>query len=177
MFGRIPPVNSFIYLCIYVCLYVCIYLFIAFQGCTCSTWKFPGQGGQIRATALATATATATQDPSHVCNLHHSLWQHQTPNPLSEARNQTHILMDTSRIRFHCATTGTQCIFLALEIYLLEALRLDIQFFKKVIRLFILTVSSWLSFSVCGFRGIGPFLLSFQISGYKVVHSVPLLSC
>ena len=84
--------------------------------------------------------------------------------------------MDTSRIRFHCATTGTQCIFLALEIYLLEALRLDIQFFKKVIRLFILTVSSWLSFSVCGFRGIGPFLLSFQISGYKVVHSVPLLT-
>jgi len=36
----------------------------------------------------------------------HSSQQHQIPNPLSKARNQTHILMDTSQIPFRCATMG-----------------------------------------------------------------------
>ena len=48
---------------------------------------------------LATAVATATQDPSHVCDLRHSSWQCQILNPLSEARDWTHILMDASRVR------------------------------------------------------------------------------
>ena len=56
---------------------------------------------------LAYPTATATQDPSHVCDLHHSSWQCQILNPLSEARDHTHTLMDTSPICFHCATMGT----------------------------------------------------------------------
>ena len=56
----------------------------------------------------ATATATATWDPSYVFNLHYSSWQCQIPNPLSEARDQTQILMDTSQIRFCCATVGTE---------------------------------------------------------------------
>ena len=30
------------------------------------------------------------QDPSHVVDLHHSSWQCQIPNPLIEARDQTH---------------------------------------------------------------------------------------
>ena len=41
------------------------------------------------------AYATATRNPSCICNLHHSSQQHQTLNPLSEARDQIHILMDT----------------------------------------------------------------------------------
>ena len=50
---------------------------------------------------LAFATATTTPDPSHlVCDLHHSLWQHWILNPLSEARDQSHILMDTSWVCF-----------------------------------------------------------------------------
>ena len=32
--------------------------------------------------------------------LNHSSWQHQTPNPLSEARDRTLVLMDASQIRF-----------------------------------------------------------------------------
>ena len=44
---------------------------------------------------LAHATATATQDLSCVCELYHSSQQCQILNPLSEARDQTHILMDT----------------------------------------------------------------------------------
>ena len=34
-------------------------------------------------------TATATLDLSRVCNLHHSSWQHQILNPLSEVRDWT----------------------------------------------------------------------------------------
>ena len=46
------------------------------------------------------AYATATQDPSCICNLHHSSWQRGILNQLREARAQTFILMDTGRIRF-----------------------------------------------------------------------------
>ena len=39
--------------------------------------------------------------------LHHSSWQHQILDPLSKARDGTHILLDTSQIRFCCATMVT----------------------------------------------------------------------
>ena len=35
----------------------------------------------------AYATATVTWDPSQVCDLHHSSWQHWKPNLLSKARD------------------------------------------------------------------------------------------
>ena len=41
-------------------------------------------------------TATATWGPSCVCNLHHSSQQCWIINPLSEARDRTCILIDTS---------------------------------------------------------------------------------
>ena len=50
---------------------------------------------RVKATAAAYATATAMPDPSFICNLHHSLWQRQTFNPLGEARDQTCIFMGT----------------------------------------------------------------------------------
>ena len=46
-------------------------------------------------------------NPSHICDLHHSSWQRQTLNPLSEARDRSCNLMVTSQIHFCCATTGT----------------------------------------------------------------------
>ena len=49
----------------------------------------------------AYTTTKAMQNPSHVCNLHPSAWQRQILNPLNEARDQTHILMDPSRVRYH----------------------------------------------------------------------------
>ena len=54
-------------------------------------------------------TATTTLDLSCICDLHRSSWQCRIPNPLSEARDQTHILMDTSRVRYCRATAGTLC--------------------------------------------------------------------
>ena len=56
---------------------------------------------QIRASVASLITATAMPDPSHVFNLYHSLWQCQILNPLSKARDQTCILMDTSQVHFH----------------------------------------------------------------------------
>ena len=55
----------------------------------------------------AYATATATPDLSHICKLYHSSRHCRIPDPPSEARDQTHILIDTSWIHFCCATMGT----------------------------------------------------------------------
>ena len=49
----------------------------------------------IGAQLQAYATAIATLDPSRICDLPCSLWQHWILNPLSKARDQTCILMET----------------------------------------------------------------------------------
>ena len=59
-------------------------------------------------------TATAMPDLSHICDLHHSSWQHQILNPLIKLRDQTHNLMVPSQIRFHCTSMGTP-VFLIFE--------------------------------------------------------------
>ena len=46
----------------------------------------------------AQATARAMQDLSHICDPCHSLQQHWILNPLSEARDQTCNLVDTSQV-------------------------------------------------------------------------------
>ena len=53
----------------------------------------------------AYATATATPDLSRICN--HSSLQHQILNPLSEPRDGTLILVNTSRVCYCRATVGT----------------------------------------------------------------------
>ena len=58
--------------------------------------EVPRLGIQLELYQLAYARATTMWDLSHVCNLHHSSQQYQILNPLSEARDQTHILMNTS---------------------------------------------------------------------------------
>ena len=47
---------------------------------------------------LTYTTATAIEDLRHVCDLQHSWRQRRILNPLGEVRDQTHILMDTSRV-------------------------------------------------------------------------------
>ena len=69
--------------------------------------QVPSLGVEFELQLMAYATATATPDLSHICGLHHSSWQHRILNPLSEVRNRTCILMDTSWIRFCCAPTRT----------------------------------------------------------------------
>ena len=66
-------------------------------------------------------------DPSQVCDLHHSSQLHQILNPLSEARDWTCILMDTSHVPYHWAIMGTSyfsywvmsCLCILAHLYLL----------------------------------------------------------
>ena len=84
-------------------LFVCF----CFLGPHLRHMEVPRLGVKSELQLLAYTIATATEDPSHICNLHHSSWQCQILNPVSEARDRTHNLMDTSRILFHCVMTGT----------------------------------------------------------------------
>ena len=71
------------------------YFFFPFLQLNLWPMKVPRLGVKWELQLPAYTTATATQDPSPVCNLHHSPWQHQILKPLSEARDQTPILTDT----------------------------------------------------------------------------------
>ena len=91
---------------LYLFIYSFIYLFYFLES-HLRHMEVPRLGVKSELQLLAYATATATRNLSHVCDLPHSLQQNRIPHPLSEARDQTHILMDTSRIHFCCTTTGT----------------------------------------------------------------------
>ena len=69
--------------------------------------EVPRRGVEWELQLPACATATAMPDPSRDFDLRHSAQQHWIPDPLSEARDRTRILMDTSWIHFRCATWGT----------------------------------------------------------------------
>ena len=65
--------------------------FVGFLGLHLRHMEVPGPGAklELQLSAYATATATATDrwDPSHLCDLPHSLQRGQILNPLSEARD------------------------------------------------------------------------------------------
>ena len=60
--------------------------------------EVPRPGVQWELQLTAYTTAAAMPDPSRVCDLHHSSRQCQILNPMSEARDQTHILMDSCQV-------------------------------------------------------------------------------
>ena len=49
--------------------------------------EVPRLGVELELQLLAYTTVIAMQDPSLICNLHHSSQQHQILNPLSKARD------------------------------------------------------------------------------------------
>ena len=84
------------------CMYKCFYQEWILDDCCFSShgfffffffffffWSFPGW------------------DLSHICDLYQSSRQHWIINSLSKARDRTCVLMETSQICFHWATTGT----------------------------------------------------------------------
>ena len=70
---------------------------------------------QIRATVASLRTAIAMPELSHICDLHCSSQQCRIPDPLSETRGQTCILMDTSYVRFCWTAMGTPSHWIFLE--------------------------------------------------------------
>ena len=97
------PKASFFSLCVSQHCILANVFFLSFSRHPCSMWKFLGPGVQLELQLPAYATAPARPDPSHICNLQHS-W---IPNPLSEARDQTCILMYTSWAHYSWAIMGT----------------------------------------------------------------------
>jgi len=86
---------------LYTFIYFIIPFFFVFLGSHPWQMEVPRLGVKSELQLLATATATAMQDWSCICNLHHSSWQRWILHPLSEAKDQTHILMDPSKVCYH----------------------------------------------------------------------------
>ena len=69
---------------------VCTWIFFFFfLGLHLQHVEVPRLGVKLELQLQAYPTATATPDPSHICDLHYSLWQCQILNPLSEVRDPT----------------------------------------------------------------------------------------
>ena len=101
--GKTPP---FLLLMVALALlffyfYFCLFRVtpVAYRGSQARDW--------IRAGASGLHHAPAMPDPSRICDVHHSTRQRWILNELSEARDQTCILVDTSQICFHWAIMGT----------------------------------------------------------------------
>ena len=72
--------------------------------------KVPRLGVKSELQLSAYTTAPATRDLNRVFDLHHSSQERWTPDPLSEARDRIHILVDASQMCFCCATKGRPVI-------------------------------------------------------------------
>ena len=81
------------------------FFFSLFRGAPVAYAGFLARG-QIRAATASLHHSHLTPNPSCICDLHHSSWQCEILNPLSEARDWTGILMDTGRVYYHRATMG-----------------------------------------------------------------------
>jgi len=91
---------SFFFFCSFLFCFVFVFVFFfAFLEPHPRHVEVPRLGVQSELQPPAYTTATAVWDPSCICNLHNSSWQHQILNPLSEARDQTRILRNPSRVR------------------------------------------------------------------------------
>ena len=81
-------------------------LFFFFSGPRPQHVEVPRLGVESELQLPACTTATAMPDPSCICDLHRSSWQHRILNPLSRARDRTCILMDTSQVLHPLSHSG-----------------------------------------------------------------------
>ena len=75
--------------------------------------EVPWLGAELEPQLPVYATATVTQNPSHICDLHHSSWQHWSLNSLSVARDPAHILLGICPVCYSWATMETAIIHLS----------------------------------------------------------------
>ena len=94
------------------CPPVCLFFFLLFRA---HLWHMQVPRLKVESESElqlpAYITATATPDPSGVCDLHHSSWQHWILNPLSKTRDRTQNLMVPSPIHFCCTMMGMPFLF------------------------------------------------------------------
>ena len=81
--------------------------FFFLKGRTHGIWRFPGQRSNRSYSFRPIPQPQQCQIWARLCDLYRSSWQRWILNPLSEARDQTCILIDTCQICFHCTTMGT----------------------------------------------------------------------
>ena len=91
----------------FFCLFVCLFFVFCLFRPTPMAYGSSQATVELELQLLAYTTASEMLDLSHVCDLHHSSWQHWILNPLSMARDQTGNLLVPSWIRFLCAIMGT----------------------------------------------------------------------
>ena len=99
--GSLPFQCMALFIILYCICLTCFFLkllllLFAFLGMHLWHMEFPRLEVQSELQPLAYTTVTAMPDLSCICNLYHSSWQCWMLNPLSEARDQTLILMDLS---------------------------------------------------------------------------------
>ena len=84
------------------------FAFFAGRGGGAHVWhmEIPRLGVKSELQLPAYTTATATPDPSHICNLYCSSWQHWILNPQGKAGDWTQILRGTNRVCYHNGTSG-----------------------------------------------------------------------
>ena len=70
-------------------LWSCDFFFFCFLGPHLQHMEVPRLGVKSQQQLQAYATATEKPDLSCICDLHHSSWQHQILNPLSETKDQS----------------------------------------------------------------------------------------
>jgi len=74
------------------------FFFPCFLGLHLQHMEVPRLGVKSELQLLPYTMATTTWDLSHICSRHHCSWQCQILNPLSKAKDRTHILMDPSQV-------------------------------------------------------------------------------
>ena len=95
-------IGMHICVCVYINLMIYHLFFSFFSFCFLGPqpWYMEVPRLRVKSELQLLAYTTAMRGLSHICNLHHhSSLPHQIPNPLNEARDRTHILMDPSQVR------------------------------------------------------------------------------
>ena len=104
--------------------------FFAFLGPYPRHKEVPTLGVESELKLLAYTTATAKPDLRWVCDL----WQHQILNPLSQARDWTHILTDTSQVLNPLSHSGNSSIFffISFRLWVQEKIKTIVNTSKKL---------------------------------------------
>ena len=97
---------------IYLFIYLLFFLFRAIPVAYGSS--------QARDQTGAAAAGLCHSHLSCICSIHHSLWQCQILNPLSKARDRTHILMATSQVLNLLNHNGNFFVFFIFKVNFIE---------------------------------------------------------